>query len=97
MVGVLLWGSSTWGTESATSNVVLDPGNWSLDNFGEVLVATIFNGKTFTWNAGASSPRGIRASQSTTNFNTTNNPTATRISIVSDRDRHLFHLEQKQL
>jgi len=90
--GTDLWGSSTWGTESATSDVTLDPGNWSLDNFGEVLVATIFNGKTFTWNAGASSPRGTRASQSTSNFQTTNNPTATRISIVSDRDRHVFHL-----
>ena len=86
-----LWGDSTWGTARTVSNVILDPGNWSLDNFGEVLVATIFNGKTFTWNAGASGPRAIRASQSTTNFNTTNNPTATRITLVSDRDRHLFH------
>ena len=90
--GTSSWGNEAWGTERTVSNVILDPGNWSLDNFGEVLVATIFNGKTFTWNAGATGPRGIRASQSTTNFNTTNNPTATRISIVSDRDRHLFHL-----
>ena len=90
--GTYLWGDSTWGTERSTSNVILAPGNWSLDNFGEVLVATIFNGKTFTWDAGASNPRAVRASQSTTNFNTTNNPTATRITIVSDRDRHLFHL-----
>tara|TARA_R100001509_G_scaffold157124_1_gene120989 strand:- start:705 stop:2666 length:1962 start_codon:yes stop_codon:yes gene_type:complete len=86
------WGASTWGTARATSNVILDPGNWSLDNFGEVLVATVFNGKTFTWNAGASNARTIRASQTTSNFQTTNNPTATRITIVSDRDRHLFHL-----
>ncbi len=90
--GTYLWGDSTWGTERTVSNVILDAGNWSLDNFGEVLVATIFNGKTFTWNAGAGTPRGNRASQSTSNFNTTNNPTATRISIVSDRDRHLFHM-----
>jgi len=40
------------GTERTTSNVILDPGNWSLDNFGEILVATIRDGKTFTWNAG---------------------------------------------
>jgi hypothetical protein len=86
-----LWGDSTWGTERGTSNVTLDPGNWSLDNFGEVLVATVFNGKTFTWNAGATNPRTIRASQTTTNFNTTNNPTASRMTLVSDRDRHLFH------
>ena len=52
--GTSTWNTSTWGTARATSDVVLDPGNWSLDNFGEVLVATIFNGQTFTWNAGAS-------------------------------------------
>jgi|TARA_R100001460_G_scaffold17_2_gene97 hypothetical protein len=90
--GTYIWGDSTWGTERSTSSVTLAPGNWSLDNFGEVLVATIFNGKTFTWDAGAANARTIRASTSTTNFATTNNPTATRISIVSDRDRHLFHL-----
>jgi len=87
-----LWGDSTWGTERGTSNVILDPGNWSLDNFGEVLVATIFNGKTFTWDAGATNPRTIRASQSTSGFSTSANPTASRFTLVSDRDRHLFHL-----
>ena len=86
-----LWGDSTWGTERGTSNVTLDPGNWSLDNFGEVLVATVFNGKTFTWNAGATNPRTIRASQSTSGFSTSANPTKTRFTLVSDRDRHLFH------
>ena len=85
------WNTSTWGTARATSSVVLDPGNWSLDNFGEVLVATVFNGETFTWNAGASNARTIRASKTTSNFQTTNNPTATRMTLVSDRDRHLFH------
>ena len=89
--GTYLWGDSTWGTERAISNVVLDPGNCSLDNFGEVLVATIRDGKTFTWNAGASNARTIRASQTTTNFVTTGNPTATRLTQVSDRDRHVFH------
>ena len=89
--GTYLWGDSTWGTERDTSNVTLAPGNWSLDNFGQVLVATIFNGKTFTWDAGASNPRTIRASTTTTNFNTTSNPTASRFTLVSDRDRHLFH------
>ena len=85
------WGASTWNTPRATSDVTLDPGNWSLDNFGQVLVATIFNGKTFTWNAGAANARTIRASLTTTNFATGNNPTKTRFTLVSDRDRHLFH------
>jgi hypothetical protein len=42
--GTGLWNASTWGTARSTSNVVLDPGSWSLDNFGEVLIATIKNG-----------------------------------------------------
>ena len=89
--GTSFYGDSTWGTESDTSDVILDPGNWSLDNFGQVLVATIFNGKTFTWNAGASGARGIRASLTTSGFATSSNPTASRFTLVSDRDRHLFH------
>ena len=83
--GTSTWGSSTWGTASATSNVILDPGLWSLDNFGQILTATIHNGKTFTWNAGASTPRADRA------VVMANAPTKTRITQVSDRDRHLFH------
>ena len=89
--GTDTWSTSTWGTERTTSDVILDPGNWSLDNFGEVLVATIFGNKTFTWNAGASGARAIRASTTTTNFSTSNNPTSSRLTQVSDRDRHLFH------
>jgi len=85
------WNTSTWGTARATSDVILAPGNWSLDNFGQVLVATIFDGRTFTWNAGATNPRTIRASLTTSGFATGNNPTATRFTLVSDRDRHLFH------
>jgi len=89
--GTSTWNVETWGTERTTSSVVLDPGSWSLDNFGQVLVATITNGKTFTWDAGATSARTIRASTSTSGFSTSNNPTASRLTQVSDRDRHLFH------
>src|SRR5210317_1924650 len=83
--GTSTWGSSTWGTASATSDVTLDPGLWSLDNFGQILVATIHNGKTFTWNAGAASPRANRA------VVMSGAPTKTRLTQVSDRDRHVFH------
>jgi hypothetical protein len=83
--GTSTWGSSTWGTASATSGVTLDAGLWSLDNFGQILIATIHNGKTFTWNAGAASPRANRA------VVMANAPTKTRLTQVSDRDRHLFH------
>jgi hypothetical protein len=83
--GTYLWGDSTWGTERTVSDVVLDPGNWSLDNFGQILVATIFNGKTYTWNPGVSTPRANRATVMS------GAPTSTRLTQVSDRDRHLFH------
>jgi len=83
--GTYLFGEEAWGTERTTSNVVLDPGFWSLDNFGEILIATIHNGRTFTWNAGASSPRSNRATVMS------GAPTASRLTQVSDRDRHVFH------
>jgi hypothetical protein len=43
------WGEESWGTARSSSTVVLDPGSWSLDNYGQLLVATVRNGKTFTW------------------------------------------------
>ncbi len=90
--GVASWGNGNWGEAAAASDVSLEPGLWSLDNFGEVLIATVANGKTFTWNGGAASPLNNRASTATTNFQTTNNPTASRITLVSPTTRHLIHL-----
>jgi hypothetical protein len=83
--GTSYWGDSTWGTERGTTSVILDPGLWSLDNFGQILTATILNGKTFTWNAGAVGARTIRATVMS------GAPTKTRLTQVSDRDRHVFH------
>jgi hypothetical protein len=83
--GTSYWGDSTWGTARTTTSVVLDPGLWSLDNFGQILTATILNGKTFTWDAGAVGARTIRATVMT------GAPTKTRLTQVSDRDRHVFH------
>ncbi len=90
--GVTSYGSGGWGQAAAASTVSLEPGLWSLDNFGEVLIATVANGKTFTWNGGAASPLITRASTTTTNFQTTSNPTASRITLVSPTTRHLIHL-----
>ena len=80
-----------FGSAVQASTVTLEPGLWSLSNFGEVLVATIANGKTFTWNAGAANPTGTRASTSTSGFATTNNPSATRVTLISPTIRHLIH------
>ena len=82
---------SDWGEAVLASEVTLEPGLWSLDNFGQVLIATIANGKTFTWNAGAASPLTVRASTTTSNFATGNNPTASRLTLVSPTTRHLCH------
>ena len=90
--GIDSWGSGNWGEAASASDVSLEPGLWSLSNFGEVLIATIANGKTFTWNAGDPARLTTRASTTTTNFATGNNPTATRVTLVSPTTRHLIHL-----
>ena len=83
---------SDWGEATVASTVQLEPGLWSLDNFGQVLVATIANGKTFTWDAGGALPLTTRAATTTSGFATGNNPTATRASLISPTTRHLIHL-----
>ena len=84
--GTDTWGSSTWGTGSTSSSVILDPGNWSLDNFGQQLIATVKDSKTFVWDPGTTSP------QLTTRATVmAGAPTATRLTVVSDRDRHVIH------
>src|SRR6056300_1301732 len=82
--GTALWGGSTWGTPRATSQAVLDPGSWSLDNYGELLIATIKNGQTFSWdpNSGVATRATILSGA----------PTASVMSMVSERDRHLIVL-----
>ena len=80
-----------FGSAVKASTVTLEPGLWSLNSFGEVLVATILNGKTFTWNAGVANPTGNRASTTTSGFETSNNPTATRTTLISPTTRHLIH------
>jgi len=82
---------SDWGEAVLASEVTLEPGLWSLDNFGQVLIATVANGKTFTWNAGAATPLTTRASTTTSGFATGNNPTASRLTLVSPTTRHLCH------
>src|SRR5210317_1993843 len=90
--GIDTWSSGAWGEAASASDVSLEPGLWSLSNFGQVLVATIANGKTFTWNAGDAARLTTRASTSTSGFSTSANPTATRVSLVSPTTRHLIHL-----
>ena len=82
---------SGWGDAVDAGTITLEPGLWSLSNFGQVLIATIANGKTFTWNAGDAARLSVRASTTTTDFVTTGNPTATRSTLISPTTRHLIH------
>jgi hypothetical protein len=83
---------SGWGDAVDAGTITLEPGLWSLSNFGDVLVATIANGKTFTWNSDITARLSTRASTTTSGFSTTNNPTATRQTLISPTTRHLIHL-----
>ena len=80
-----------YGSAVEASTITLEPGLWSLNSFGQVLVATILNGKTFTWDAGIAARFTTHASTTTTNFITTSNPTATRSTLISPTTRHLIH------
>ena len=80
-----------WGSAVLASTTTLEPGLWSLDNYGDVLVATIANGKTFTWNSSIAARLTTRASQTTAGFETTDNPVASRLTLISPTTRHLIH------
>jgi|TARA_X000001382_G_scaffold107569_1_gene83277 hypothetical protein len=99
--GTVSSGSQTgWGVAAAASSVTLEPGLWSFSNYGQVLIATVLNGKTFTWDTsiGSSTAFTTRASTTTPNFVTalvsgTNlgNPTASRMTLISPTTRHVIH------
>ena len=80
------YGREAWGTARSASTVVLDPGSWSLDNYGQLLVATIRNGQTFTWTPLAGEPAALETRATIV----ADAPTRSLMSLVSDRDRHLF-------
>ena len=85
-------GNTGWGEAVLASDVTLEPGLWSLDTFGDVLVATIANGKTFTWDASIAARLTTRASQLTSGYQTTLNPVSSRATLISPTTRHLIHL-----
>jgi len=86
--GTDTWGAGGWGEASSTSTVALDPGSWSLDHFGQILIATVKNGKTFKW-----SPINLDPNALTTRATIVSGaPTKSVMSIVSERDRHLIVL-----
>jgi hypothetical protein len=79
------WGASTWGTPRSVTGTVIDAGQWTLDNYGQNLIATIKSGKTFQWDPNGGQGVTSRA------IVIPNNPTSSILTRVSDRDRHLVH------
>jgi len=71
-----------WGDPSST-DFTIDPGLWILDNYGTKLIALIYNGKCFEWDASAINATSNRATV------LANAPTASRHVLVSTPDRHL--------
>ena len=71
-----------WG-EAASGDLVIDPGMWSLDNFGDKAICLIHDGACFEWDSSLSNATSTRATI------ISGAPTASRHMIVSTPDRHL--------
>ncbi len=71
-----------WGDPSS-ADFTIEPGLWVLDNYGTKLIALIYNGKCFEWDAAAAGSVNNRATV------IANAPTKSRHVLVSTPDRHL--------
>jgi hypothetical protein len=71
-----------WG-EAASGDLVLEPGMWSLDNFGDKAICLIHDSAVFSWDSSLSNATETRATI------ISGAPTASRHMLVSTPDRHL--------
>ena len=71
-----------WG-EAASGDLVLEPGMWSLDNFGDKAICLIHDAQVFEWDSAATNATNNRATI------ISGAPTASRHMVVSTPDRHL--------
>ena len=72
----------SWG-DASSADFTIAPGLWVLDNYGTKLIALIYNGECFEWDAGAPGATAIRATR------IPNTPYSSRHVLVSTPDRHL--------
>ena len=80
--GTDTWSAGKWNEPSTSSDVTVAARSWSLDNFGEDLIATVLNASTYIKDlSGAIEARATALS---------NAPTASRFSLVSTDTRHLM-------
>ena len=82
------WGSSTWGsTSSLSANNQLRL--WSIDNFGEDLIANVRAGGVYYWDFSSASQRAVALSDKS---GANQAPTLGLQVLVSDIDRHVIVL-----
>ena len=74
-----------WGSASTSSNIVIEPGQWRLLNYGEDLLALVHNKRIFKWEPSVPNltVRAVVVGGSEV-------PTASRDMVVSVPDRHLI-------
>ena len=85
--GATVYDASTWvgwGSASTSSNIVIEPGQWRLINYGENLIALIHNKRMFQWEPSIPNLQ-VRAVAITG----TEVPTESRDLVLSTPDRHL--------
>ena len=73
-----------WGSASTSSNIVIEPGQWRLLNYGENLIALIHNKRIFQWEPSIPNLQ-VRAVP----VSGTEVPTESRDLVLSTPDRHL--------
>ena len=75
-----------WGSASSSAQVVIEPGQWRLVNYGQILLALVHNKKVWQWDPTLTNALITRA------VILPNAPTASRDMAVSTPDRHLVFI-----
>ena len=86
--GVTTYDATTyvgWGSASSSSNIIIEPGQWRLLNYGENLLALIHNKTIFQW-----VPSLPNLTVRAVLITGTEVPTASRDMVLSTPDRHLI-------
>ena len=86
-----VWSASTWDTTrsglTGASGVLLESNKWSLDTWGEDVLAQKFNGGIYYWDTSAGLSSNLAATT-----NVSSGPTKSRHMLVSGDDRHVICL-----
>jgi len=89
--GAGTWGASTWDTTrsglTGASGVLLESAKWTIDNWGEDILAQKFDGGLYYWDTSSGLSSNVA---STTNVSA--GPTKSRYMLISGDDRHVICL-----